>query len=235
MSRMEEVRSPGQPVLPRSLPPAFRPSARHPSLCLFSLSLAHTHASPSPPLPPSLKSPHPPQIYNKNGRIGIYTASERAAIIARFQSKRTRRVWNKKIRYGCRKNLADRRLRVKGRFVKRSEQAALQKRLRAGADADADAVPAPPPSTAGSDAEGGTGPASARREKGKAVDFAEGTKPGDPGGSSGASSRAASPTAEDRAVDADGDAPMPDVSDAEAGFEPTADRPFRRTRRHTFA
>ena len=67
-------------------------------------------ASPSPPLPPSLKSPHPPQIYNKNGRIGIYTASERAAIIARFQSKRTRRVWNKKIRYGCRKNLADRRL-----------------------------------------------------------------------------------------------------------------------------
>ena len=119
--------------------------------------------------------------------------------------------------------------------MKRSEQAALQKRLRAGADADADAVPAPPPSTAGSDAEGGTGPASARREKGKAVDFAEGTKPGDPGGSSGASSRAASPTAEDRAVDADGDAPMPDVSDAEAGFEPTADRPFRRTRRHTFA
>jgi hypothetical protein len=60
------------------------------------------------------------QVYNKNGRIGIYTPAERAAIIARFQSKRSRRVWNKKIRYNCRKNLADRRLRVKGRFVKRS-------------------------------------------------------------------------------------------------------------------
>ena len=60
------------------------------------------------------------QVYNKNGRIGIYTPSERAAIIARFQGKRSRRVWNKKIRYNCRKNLADRRLRVKGRFVKRS-------------------------------------------------------------------------------------------------------------------
>eukprot|EP00536_Pseudo-nitzschia_multiseries_P000303 jgi/Psemu1/249347/estExt_Genewise1Plus.C_40127 len=60
------------------------------------------------------------EVYNKNGRIGIYTPAERAAIIARFQSKRTRRVWNKKIRYNCRKNLADRRLRVKGRFVKRS-------------------------------------------------------------------------------------------------------------------
>lgn len=60
------------------------------------------------------------EVYNKNGRIGIYTPAERAAIIARFQSKRTRRVWNKKIRYNCRKNLADRRLRVKGRFVKRA-------------------------------------------------------------------------------------------------------------------
>mmetsp|Transcript_29742 Transcript_29742/g.45082 ORF Transcript_29742/g.45082 Transcript_29742/m.45082 type:complete len:306 (+) Transcript_29742:1119-2036(+) len=60
-------------------------------------------------------------VYNKNGRIGIYTPAERAAIISRFQCKRARRVWNKKIRYNCRKNLADRRLRVKGRFVKRSE------------------------------------------------------------------------------------------------------------------
>jgi hypothetical protein len=60
------------------------------------------------------------KVYNKNGRIGIYTPAERAAIIARFQSKRSRRVWNKKIRYNCRKNLADRRLRIKGRFVKRS-------------------------------------------------------------------------------------------------------------------
>ena len=66
----------------------------------------------------------PNQVYNKNGRIGIYTPAERAAIIARFQSKRTRRVWNKKIRYNCRKNLADRRLRVKGRFVKRTETTA---------------------------------------------------------------------------------------------------------------
>jgi CCT motif len=59
------------------------------------------------------------KVYNKNGRIGIYTPCERAAIIARFHKKRANRVWNKRIRYSCRKNLADRRLRVKGRFVKR--------------------------------------------------------------------------------------------------------------------
>jgi len=59
------------------------------------------------------------EIYNKDGRIGIYTPAERAAIISKFNIKRSRRIWNKKIRYSCRKNLADRRMRVKGRFVKR--------------------------------------------------------------------------------------------------------------------
>ena len=54
-------------------------------------------------------------VYNKDGRIGIYTAKERSAILERFRDKRQRRVWVKKIRYGCRKNLADRRIRVKGR------------------------------------------------------------------------------------------------------------------------
>lgn len=43
---------------------------------------------------------------------------ERNAIILRFREKRKRRVWKKKIRYFCRKSLADSRVRVKGRFVK---------------------------------------------------------------------------------------------------------------------
>lgn len=37
-------------------------------------------------------------MYNKNGRIGIYTRQEREAIIVRFKRKRGRRVWKKKIR-----------------------------------------------------------------------------------------------------------------------------------------
>ncbi|CAN0441207.1 unnamed protein product, partial [Ectocarpus fasciculatus] len=72
-------------------------------------------------------------MYNKNGRIGIYTRQEREAIIARFKRKRGRRVWKKKIRYNCRKNLADKRLRVKGRFVKMSpeQRAALKLKQKA--------------------------------------------------------------------------------------------------------
>lgn len=31
------------------------------------------------------------------------------------------------------------------------------------------------------------------------------------------------------------DEDMPDVNDPEAGFQPTDDQPYRRTRRHTFA
>mmetsp|Transcript_15754 Transcript_15754/g.23459 ORF Transcript_15754/g.23459 Transcript_15754/m.23459 type:complete len:222 (-) Transcript_15754:105-770(-) len=61
------------------------------------------------------------EIYNKNGHIGIYSKGERANLLARFFSKREERVWGRKIRYKCRKNLADIRLRKKGRFIKMSE------------------------------------------------------------------------------------------------------------------
>jgi hypothetical protein len=64
------------------------------------------------------------KISDTNGRIGIYNPSQRRALLARFAEKRNRRVWRKKVRYTCRKNLADNRVRVKGRFVKREELAA---------------------------------------------------------------------------------------------------------------
>ncbi len=123
-------------------------------------------------------------MYNKNGRIGIYTPAERAAIIQKFNAKRARRVWNKKIRYNCRKNLADRRMRVKGRFVKRSVETS-----RTGS-----------PPTTGS-------PLCTVDERDEEEDDAQGQEP----------------------MDED----MPDVKNEEAGFEPSDDMPYRRTRRYT--
>lgn len=60
-------------------------------------------------------------LLNKDGRIGIYLPEDRKARIARFHAKRARRIWRKRIKYDCRKKLADSRPRIKGRFVKRSD------------------------------------------------------------------------------------------------------------------
>ena len=61
------------------------------------------------------------ELLNKDGRIGIYLPEARKARIARFHAKRARRIWRKRIKYDCRKKLADSRPRIKGRFVKRSD------------------------------------------------------------------------------------------------------------------
>ena len=80
------------------------------ALPLGSLSSASSQC-PAPILPQILEGDYS-TVYNKNGRIGIYTKEERQSIISRFQDKRRTRVWKKKIRYHCRKNLADRRIRI---------------------------------------------------------------------------------------------------------------------------
>lgn len=51
----------------------------------------------------------------------------RMEALARFRSKRANRSFTKKVRYECRKQLADSRPRVKGRFVRKIEMALYRK------------------------------------------------------------------------------------------------------------
>jgi hypothetical protein len=57
--------------------------------------------------------------------IGAYTPEERRARIERFLEKRRNRVWTKKVKYDVRKNFADSRIRVKGRFIRKQDEEVL--------------------------------------------------------------------------------------------------------------
>lgn len=57
-----------------------------------------------------------------DGWIGAYSPESRKVRIDRFLAKRNHRVWTKTVKYDVRKNFADSRLRVKGRFVKKEDE-----------------------------------------------------------------------------------------------------------------
>ena len=54
--------------------------------------------------------------------IGKLTVEERKKKIEMYLEKRRKRTYSKKISYNCRKNVADKRVRIKGRFVKKNER-----------------------------------------------------------------------------------------------------------------
>ena len=54
--------------------------------------------------------------------VGAYAPEARKARVALFLHKRGKRTWSKKVKYDVRKNFADSRMRVKGRFVKKEDE-----------------------------------------------------------------------------------------------------------------
>ena len=57
-----------------------------------------------------------------DGWVGAYSPDSRKVRIERFLQKRNPRMWSKTIKYDVRKNFADSRLRVKGRFVRKQDE-----------------------------------------------------------------------------------------------------------------
>jgi len=63
-------------------------------------------------------------------RVGKLTIEERQRKIERYRAKRSLRVWEKRINYNCRKQVADKRLRIKGRFISKEEAVVLLKHTK---------------------------------------------------------------------------------------------------------
>lgn len=68
-------------------------------------------------------------LNNGQRMIGTYTLANRRKLLDRFLEKRKNRTWKKKIKYDVRKNFADSRLRVKGRFVRKEDEEQLREVL----------------------------------------------------------------------------------------------------------
>jgi len=128
------------PKLPRS-PPLLLPSTQ-------GQLLPPPPAFPQPQNPPQ----HPPGEggVSLEGYVGAYSAEQRKLRVERFLAQRPKRVWTKKVKYDVRKNFADSRLRVKGRFVKKEDEESLRDLPLQAQPLQhfllPSALPAPPPS-----------------------------------------------------------------------------------------
>ncbi|KAJ8611395.1 hypothetical protein CTAYLR_006488 [Chrysophaeum taylorii] len=87
-----------------------------------------------PPFPLDARSSEPLETLRSecdvakrpSGYVGAYSPEARKARVELFLRKRARRVWTKKVKYDVRKNFADSRMRVKGRFVKKEDEDLLR-------------------------------------------------------------------------------------------------------------
>ncbi|KAL1204824.1 Zinc finger protein CONSTANS-LIKE 3 [Cardamine amara subsp. amara] len=64
-----------------------------------------------------------------NTKVGRYSVEERKDRIMRYLKKKNQRNFNKTIKYVCRKTLADRRVRVRGRFARNNDSCEQQSPL----------------------------------------------------------------------------------------------------------
>lgn len=69
---------------------------------------------------------HEDDMNNGTHYVGAYSPESRRRRVARFMEKRGRRIWTKKVKYDVRKNFADSRMRVKGRFVRKEDEELLR-------------------------------------------------------------------------------------------------------------
>lgn len=91
--------------------------------------IQRSHYAERPVMPYSQTEELPPDLIDRagaDGRIGAYAPAQRRELLEKFLAKRLNRTWKKRVKYDVRKNFADSRLRVKGRFVKKEDEETLR-------------------------------------------------------------------------------------------------------------
>lgn len=83
---------------------------------------AHLVAPPAP----AIEAAQAPPIHSRISCNPVPAKERRAAALEKYRLKRKNRCWDKKVRYESRQRVAVNRLRVTGRFAKKSEIAAAQ-------------------------------------------------------------------------------------------------------------
>ena len=106
-------------------PLAPPPQPRQPDCALTTSNKSPLTATQALQLPKHSMADGPPL----SKLLGAYSKENRRERIERFLAKRDRRVWTKKVKYDVRKNFADSRVRVKGRFVKKEAEDVLKQLL----------------------------------------------------------------------------------------------------------
>lgn len=76
-------------------------------------------------MPTQITMPQRAKVYSTSQKIGSISSEERRVKVLKFLEKRKVRNYKKKISYMCRKKVADQRIRVKGRFVSKTQADAI--------------------------------------------------------------------------------------------------------------
>ncbi|KAI3469834.1 hypothetical protein Pfo_026497 [Paulownia fortunei] len=118
--------------LPDTMPRVFNCSNELQALSSESQHLVHGGTS-TTPLASEISSLEDPTF-----KVGKLSVEERKRKIHRYMKKRNERNFSKKIKYACRKTLADSRPRVRGRFAKNDELGELARTTGSNHEDDTD-------------------------------------------------------------------------------------------------
>lgn len=124
----EMLCKPNLNLVPKPEAPSFAAPAGSVSVPPLGSPTASSRPVAVPSPKPTVTQPvHVVKPPNPDGKhyVGAYSPESRRRRLERFWEKKKNRIWQRKVKYDVRKEFAESRIRVKGRFVKKEDEAIL--------------------------------------------------------------------------------------------------------------